>query len=81
MQPSFNERTFKLKPVIAQTLLYKVLFTGFRDRLIWVYCVVDYSGRGSGTSQLSPSSFVLAAGVLSGFRLSSVGSSLKFPEM
>lgn len=40
---------------------------------------LTYSGLGSGTCQLSPSSLVLEAGVLSGFRLSSLGLSLKFP--
>lgn len=40
---------------------------------------VTYSGRGSGTCQLSPSSLVFAAGVLSGFKLSSLGFPLKFP--
>lgn len=46
----------------------------------WVYCAVAYLGRGSVTCQLSPSSLVLAAVVLSGFRLSSLGLSLKFPD-
>lgn len=40
---------------------------------------LTYSGLGSGTFQLSPSSLVLAAGVLSGFKLSSLEFPLKFP--
>lgn len=46
---------------------------------VYVLCDLTYSGRGSGTCQLSPSSLVLVAGVLSGFKLSSLGFSLKFP--
>ena len=38
-----------------------------------------HSGRRSGTCQLSPNSLVLAAGLLSGFKLSSFGFLLKFP--
>lgn len=40
---------------------------------------MTYSGLGSGTCQLSPSSLVLFTGVLSGFKLSSLGFLLKFP--
>lgn len=46
---------------------------------VHVYYDMTHPGRRSGTCQLSPSSLVFAAGLLSGFKLSSLGLSLKLP--
>lgn len=46
---------------------------------VFMFCWLTHSGRGSGTCQLSPSSLVFSAGVLSGFKLSSLAFPLKFP--
>ncbi len=64
----------------ATVLLHEVLCVHWKVQLfVDVLCEVTHSGRGSGTCQLSPSSLVLAAAVLSGFKLSSLGSPLKLP--
>lgn len=60
------------KIIISKKILVNFFENGNRFDL-------TYSGLGSGTFQLSPSSLVLDAGVLSGFKLSSLEFPLKFP--